>query len=115
MNNEKESTIFLRLPPSHQLSLAQENINKLHIPNNINLCFEYTTEIRNDTKGGTIASIHAAINNGSRKSIGIFNPTYHNDEDPISVASEVADLIDTMGGRSYIILASTTGNNIHHW
>ncbi|KAL7523978.1 hypothetical protein ACHAWF_000768 [Thalassiosira exigua] len=91
MGNEK-STIFSRLPPA-----ALRNNPLETVPANINLCFEYEEG----------EDIHATIAaSGLRDfSIGIFDPTYYRDEDPITVASRVANAIDASaegGGGSYV-------------
>jgi len=93
-------TLFLRVPPKHQLLTTRQDNSKLVVPNNVNLCFEYTGETE------TIAyDIHSAVSNHAsnhasspagtaplQMSIGIFHPSHY--DDPISVASDVATLID---------------------
>ena len=94
-----DETLFIRLPMSHKFSSAQ----LLRTPANVNLCFEYTGEV---TSFNPFA-------NGSRTSVGIFHPKYYIDMDPISLASEVANLIDktacegSPGSISYIVLDPT--------
>jgi hypothetical protein len=91
--DENACTFFIRLPISHRFSSAQLR----HTPANVNFCFEYMSEVTSITP----------FANGSTTSIGIFHPKYYIDVDPISVASEVANLIDKTGSISYIVLDPT--------
>ena len=100
--DENDCTLFIRLPMSHQLlSLTQ----LLRTPACVNLCFEYEREV---------TSFNSLFANGNRTSIGIFHPKYYTDMDPISLASDVANLIDktategSPGSISYIVLDPTT-------
>ncbi|KAL3787473.1 hypothetical protein ACHAW5_005115 [Stephanodiscus triporus] len=91
--DENAGTFFIRLPISHRFSSAQLR----RTPANVNFCFEYMGEVTSITP----------FANGSKTSIGIFHPKYYIDVDPISVASEVANLIDETGSISYIVLDPT--------
>ena len=102
--DENDCTLFIRLPMSHRLSLKQ----LLHTPACVNLCFEYE---------GKVPSCNSLLASGNRTSIGIFDPKYYIDMDPISLASDVANLIDktategSPGSISHIVLDPTTVQN----
>jgi hypothetical protein len=97
--------LLIHVPQSHQLPGAH-----LSIAHNINVCFEYSpSDVKSDeTETETLRyNVDQAITNGLRTSIGIFDSTYINDMDPIYVASNVVNLIDTAPAGdtiSYIIL-----------
>jgi hypothetical protein len=99
--DEHDCALFIRIPMSYQFSLTQ----LLHTPAHVNLCFEYKREV---------TSFNSLFANGIRTSIGIFHPKYYIDVDPISLASEVANLIDktasegSPGSISYIVLDPTS-------
>lgn len=105
-NNEASFNMFLHIPLSFQLSQKMKQLNS--IPGggvNCNVCFEF-----NDNNAESIAeNIRSPMARGIDTSIGIFNPSYYIDQDPISVASQIATLIDTTaekggGSISNIIL-----------
>jgi hypothetical protein len=101
--------LFIRVPMSlHMLSSYQPP----DVPANVNLCCEYTDE------GAVNLAILA---DASGTSIGIFDPKYYIDRDPISVASDVANIIDIAasdGSRGssipYIVLDPADPDAVGH-
>ena len=93
------SSIFLHILPSQYYDLVVTKEKHHHrnndtiIPSNINLCFEYN----NDNGEHISSNVQSAMTNfdGIQTSIGIFHPKYLLDDDPMLVAAQVANLIDT--------------------
>ena len=113
-SSSNNNNIFLHILPSqyYDLVVAKER-NDTSIPSNINLCFEY-----NSNDGEHISSnVQSAMANfdGIQTSIGVFNPSYLLDDDPMLVAAQIASIIDTtseFGGTiSNILVASITDND----
>ena len=105
--------LFLGLSPSVQPSQVKQLLhNNNIIPDNCNLCFEFDNNDNSADSSSISENILASTSqHGTATSIGIFNPKYYTDEDPISVASQVATLIDATaeqgGSISKILLAPT--------
>ncbi len=93
------SSIFLHLLPSQFYDLVVTKEKHHHcnhdtiIPSNINLCFEYD----NDDGEHISSNVQSVMTNfdGIQTSIGIFHPKYLLDDDPMLVAAQVVNLIDT--------------------
>ena len=113
-SSNNNNNIFLHILPSqyYDLVVAKEG-NDTSIPSNINLCFEYNND------GEYISSnVQSAMANfdGIQTSIGVFNPSYLLDDDPMLVAAQIASIIDTtseeFGGTiSNILVAPITDND----
>lgn len=95
-------TWFLHLPPSliDRLSFDEVLQGNKDIEC-VNLCFEYTEE-STEKLCNIIQNIKADYAN--RTSIGIFDEDCYS-QDPIMVASEIANIIDTTGACSNVLLS----------
>lgn len=102
MDSSVGDTWFLHLPPYLYDRLSFDEV----IQGNkdvkcTNLCFEYV-------EGGTekLCSIMQNVKNyyASRTSIGIFDEVCYR-QDPILVAAEIANIIDTTGACHYVLLS----------
>ena len=112
--------IFLHLQPTqyYDLVAAKHTATISKIKPNINLCFEYNND--DDYISSNIQSAMNKFDNDgitqTQTSIGIFNTKYLLDEDPISVASQIASIIDTtseqcgIGSISNILVAPIAGD-----
>ena len=97
-------TWFLHLPPSLYERLSFDEIvdgNKLI--ECVNLCFEY------DGKQGSAEKLSDIIHRvrddyGNRVSVGVFNADCYA-EDPIMIASDIANIIDATGCCSQVLLS----------
>lgn len=97
-----EDIWFLHLPSSLYDRLSfDEVVNGNKDIECVHLCFEYTdgstdklSDIIEKTRGDY----------GGRTSIGIFDAECYN-KDPILVAAEIANIIDTTGGCSHVVLS----------
>jgi hypothetical protein len=109
-------TLFLHLPPSAYRNLGgslpknNDNNNSAFMPKNINLCLEYTS---NDGQTNLDPITHAIqqVYSTYGTSIGIFDPTTYT-EDPISVAAQVANIIDMTGGCCNILLSPSLNDDV---
>ena len=97
-------TWFLHLPPTLYDRLSFDEVvdgNKLI--ECANLCFEYDGKQGNAEKVSDM--IHRVKNDyRNRVSVGIFNADCYT-EDPIMVASDIANIIDTTGCCSHVLLS----------
>ena len=115
--------IFLHLQPTQYYDLVAAKEKQLSkIKPNINLCFEYNND--GDYISSNIQSAMNKFDNGiiqTQTSIGIFNPTNLLDEDPISVAAQIASIIDTtseqcgIGSISNILVAPIAGDELVYY
>ena len=95
---------FLHLPSTLQDRLScDEVIEGNRSMECVNLCFEFSIEDETVDKLSTIIQ-KAMKDYGSRTSIGIFHEKCFQ-EDPILVASQIANIIDTTGGCSHLLVS----------
>ena len=112
LGSSSNSNNFLHILTSQYYDLVAKE-KQLLIPPNINLCFEYN----NNDSEYISSNVQSAMANfdGIQTSIGIFNPTYLLDDDPMLVAAQIASIIDTtseFGGTiSNILVAPITDND----
>ena len=95
-SESNSNKLFLHLQPTQYYDLVAKHTATISkIKPNINLCFEYNND--GDYISSNIQSAMNKFDNGiiQTTSIGIFNPKYLLDEDPISVAAQIASIIDT--------------------
>jgi hypothetical protein len=107
-------TWFLHVPPSlyDRLSfdeLIQGNANI----DCVNICLEYNKEQTADDKLASIMCKVMADYGKHRTSLGIFGAKCYTD-DPIMVASEIANIIDATGGCSHVLLSADSSVESHN-
>ena len=101
-------TWFLHLPPTLYDRLSfDEVVDGNKSIECVNLCFEYT-DGSTDNLSDIIQKMMAEYKN--RTSIGIFDEECYN-QDPIMVASEIANIIDTTGSCSHVLLSPNDSVN----
>ena len=96
------NNVFLHLPPHrHDLLFANEKSNEeeeesitITIPSNINLCFEYGGN-DDDELSNNIQRTLDNYDDIQTQSLAIFDPVYMTHEDPLFVAAQIANIIDT--------------------
>lgn len=82
--------------PGFTLFYGSHRVQKVPYPDNVNLLFEYKDSFIQQ-------HLSAHVANGSKTSIGLFEPTYYA-RDPILVANGVASLMDKTGGGDFVWL-----------
>ena len=97
------NNVFLHLPPHHHDLLftneksngaEEESSSTMTIPSNINLCFEYYGGKDDDELSNNIQRTLGNYDDIRTLSLGIFDPWYITDEDPLFVAAQIANIID---------------------
>ena len=100
INSIGSNNVFLHLPPHrHDLLFTSEKSNEeelstITIPSNINLCFEYGCN-DDDELSNNIQRTLDDYDDIQTLSLAIFDPVYMTHEDPLFVAAQIANIIDT--------------------
>lgn len=105
IDSSASDTWFLHMPPTLFDRLSFDELVEGNKSNErINLCFEYSYQDGDTAQLSSLIQKVMIEYGKDRTSLGIFDAKCYK-EDPILVASDVANVIDTTGGCSHVLLS----------